>query len=228
MAAQAFVEAVFTGQPKSMADERGAWTSSIYRERTHAPVDASLDGLAGDKVTQPYHGGRGAAICVHLADHYAFWNAHLGMNLQPGDVGENVTLANITEDQICVGDRIRLGTAIVQVSAPRAPCATLARRIGRPDWVKLTILQNRTGFYLRVLQPGTLQEGDPWLLEERLNPTGSIPAINRCLYLDFDPAYAQSMLQMPGLEPWWKEQALQKLENHSTHWTSSMKDGGDA
>ncbi len=131
---------------------------------------------------------------------------------------------HITEDDICVGDTIRLGTALVQVSGPRVPCANLARRIGRADWVRLTIRENRTGFYLRVLEPGIVQAGDKWLLTERLNPDGSIPAINRCMYLDFDASYARLLLGMPGLEAWWQEQARQKLENHQQHWTSTLKD----
>ena len=226
MPRDALVQAVFTGSPKSISDARGTWTSSIFRERASGPVAVSLAGLAGDKVAQPYHGGPGAAICVHLADHYAFWNTRCSMNLQAGCVGENVTLADITEDEICVGDRVRLGTAVVQVSGPRVPCANLARRIGRPDWVKLTILANRTGFYLRVLKPGAVREGDVWSLEERINETGSIPAINRCMYLDFDPSYARTMLEMPDLETWWKDQARQKLENGTGHWTVTMKSGG--
>ena len=222
---EATVEAVFTGQPKSISDDKGQWTSSIFRERSGGVVDVSFEGLAGDQVTQPYHGGPGAAICVHLADHYAFWNSRFNLDLQPGFVGENVTLGRITEDKVCVGDLVRLGTALVQVSGPRVPCANLARRIGRADWVKLTVLENRTGFYLRVLEPGAVREGDAWSLEKRFNETGSIPAINQCMYLDFDPIYARTMLEMQGLETWWKDQARQKLDSREEHWTSRMKSG---
>jgi MOSC domain-containing protein YiiM len=227
MTKPAIVQAVFTGQPKSITDERGTWTSSIFRDRVDGPVQVSLRGLAGDRVAQPYHGSPGAAICAHLTDHYSFWNAEYKMNLQAGSVGENVTLDHVAEDQVCVGDRVRLGTAVVQVSGPRVPCANQARRIGRPDWVKLTIRENRTGFYLRVLEPGTLQAGDPWIVEERVNQDGSIPAINRCMYLEFDASYARKMLEMPGLEAWWKDQARQKIDDQTGHWTSTMKNGGD-
>ncbi len=148
------------------------------------------------------------------------------MSLSAGAVGENLTLGEITEDQICVGDRVRLGTAVVQVSGPRIPCGNLARRIGRSDWVKLTILENRTGFDLRVLSPGVLQEGDAWVLEERLNHAASIPAIKRCMSLKFDLEFADRMLEMSGLEEYWKDQARQKIRNQDGHWTSSRKEGG--
>ena len=150
----------------------------------------------------------------------------VNLSLGAGSVGENITLASISEDEVCVGDHVRLGTAVVEVSGPRVPCGNLARRIGRPDWVKQTIRENRTGFYLRVLEPGMVQAGDPWELQERRNETGSIAAINRCMYLDFDAGFARAMLEMPGLEEWWKDQARQKLTSREPHWTSTMKDEG--
>ncbi|MEZ4859855.1 MAG: MOSC domain-containing protein [Caldilineaceae bacterium] len=218
--------ALFVGQPKTITDTRGTWTSSIYRDPITGPVEARPGGLVGDKVTQPYHGGPDADICVHLLDHYRFWNDHYGMDLQPGFVGENFTLDNITEAEICAGDIVRVGHALVQVTGPRVPCANLARRIGRTDWVKLTIRENRTGFYISVLEAGMVQLGDVWELQERFNPMGTIPAINHCLYLDFDLAYAQAMQQMVGLADWWKELALERAEKQQAHWTAAMKDGG--
>ncbi|MEZ4736565.1 MAG: MOSC domain-containing protein [Caldilineaceae bacterium] len=216
--------ALFVGQPKTITDERGTWTSAIYRDRVTGPVSAQQGGLVGDKVAQPYHGGPDADICIHLLDHYRFWNTHYGMALQPGYVGENFTLDGISEEEICVGDLVRVGSALIQVSGPRVPCANLARRIGRADWVKLTIRENRTGCYASVVTPGVVQPGDGWLLQERLNPDGSIPAINRCLYLDFDPVYAQRMQEMQGLAAWWKELAAERLANQPNHWTTTMKE----
>ena len=220
----AYLHSIFVGQPKTMTDARGTWTSSIYRDPVLTPVQAQKGGLVGDKVAQPYHGGPDADICVHLLDHYRFWNEQYDMNLQPGFVGENFTLDAMTEDQVCVGDMVRIGTALVQVTGPRVPCANLARRIGRKDWVKLTIRENRTGFYMCVLEAGIVQPGDTWQLQERFNPDGSIPAINRCLYLDFDPDLAQRMAQMPGLANWWKEQAKERTEQLNAHWMASMKE----
>lgn len=221
---QPYLHSIFIGQPKTITDERGTWTSSIYRDPVSTPVQAQKGGLVGDKVTQPYHGGADADICVQLLDHYHFWQTHYGLALQPGFVGENFTLAAIKEEQICAGDIVRVGTALVQVTGPRTPCANQARRIGRKDWVKLTVRENRTGFYMRVVEDGSVQPGDAWQLQERLNPAGSIPAINRCFYLAFDPEYAQRMTQMQGLGNWWKQQAIERGEQQNQHWTATMKD----
>jgi MOSC domain-containing protein YiiM len=205
------IHSIFVGQPKTLTDERGEWRSSIYRDRVEGPVQVLAHGLAGDKVTQSYHGGPDSAICVHLLDHYRFWNEHYGLSLVAGNVGENFTLDEVREDQVCAGDVVRVGSALIQVSGPRVPCANQARRVGRADWVKLTLSENRTGFYVRVLEPGTVQPGDDWGVQERLNPDGSIAAINRCYNLDFDPALALHLSQMPGLGKWWKERLLTKL-----------------
>ena len=223
-----YLHALFSGQPKTITDARGTWRSSIYRDQLQAPARVSLDGLEGDQVAQPYHGGPGAAICVHLMDHYRFWNQQYGMQLQPGFVGENFTLDGIREEEVCAGDIIQVGSALFQVSGARVPCANLARRIGRPDWVRLTIRENRTGFYMRVLESGQVQPGDAWLLQERFNPDGSIPALNRAFFLDFDPEFTQRILTMEGLEDWWKEQALERIEQRSAHWTAGLKDQSDS
>jgi MOSC domain-containing protein YiiM len=219
----AFLASIFTGQPKTITDEGGAWSSSIFRDRVDGPLEARQGGLAGDRVTHSYHGGPDADICVHLMDHYRFWNEHYGMSLTAGNMGENFVLDGIREDEVCVGDILRVGRALVQVSGSRTPCANLARRIGRADWVSLTIRENRTGFYLRVLETGLVQAGDAWLLQERLNPAGSIPAINRCLFLEFDPGFAARMQEMRGLADWWKEQARERGAQGETHWTAQMK-----
>lgn len=218
------VHAIFIGQPKTLTDERGIWTSSIARDRVDGPVRLQQDGLAGDRAAQPYHGGPDSAVCVHLLDHYRFWEREYGLTLPPGHVGENFTLDGVTEHEICAGDIVRVGSALVQVSGPRVPCANQARRVGRADWVKLTIRENRTGFYLRVLEPGVVEAGDAWELQERLNPDGAIPAINRCMYFSFDADYARRIVEMPGLADWWKEQMAERLEKQGDHWTATMQE----
>jgi MOSC domain-containing protein YiiM len=224
MVRKPIIHAVFVGQPKSITDEGGTWTSSIYRDRVEGPVSLQQEGLVGDKSAQPDHGGPDNALCVHLLDHYRFWDETYDVSLSPGSVGENLTLSGIGEDQVCVGDIVRVGSGLAQVSGPRVPCANQARRVGRSDWVKLTIRENRTGFMMRVLEPGIVAAGDSWEVRERPNPDGSIPAINRCIYLDFDPVYAARIIEMAGLAEWWKEQMTEKLGKVKEHWTATMKD----
>ena len=213
---KAFIHSIYVGRPKTLTDDRGEWRSSIYRDLATGPVELAIRGLAGDKVTYRYHGSPDAAVCGHLLDHYHFWNTEYGMNLQAGDVGENFTLENITEDDICIGDIYRVGTAQVQISSPRIPCENQARRIGRSDWIKLTLQALRPGFYLRVLESGVVQAGDEFKLEERLNPGSSLTLFNRCWYHEFDPALAEKFTTMPGLSAWWQKRFAKKLKQYET------------
>ena len=216
------IHSVWVGQPKVIHDERGEWVSSIARDRVSGPVHVLAAGLQGDKVTQPYHGGADSALCVHLCDHYEFWRVHFGIDLPCGHLGENLTIDSLREEDVCVGDVVRAGSALVQVSGARVPCTTQGRRAGKPDWVRLTVQQNRTGFYLRVLEPGMVEAGDSWELVDRCNPAGSIPALNHCFYLKFDREFASRVVAMTGLGEWWKEQFREKLRTDAQHWSGTM------
>lgn len=218
----AIIEAILVGGPKALRDDRGEWVSSIARKPVDGPIHLSTEGFDGDKVAQPYHGGPDAAVCVHLADHYDFWRDHYGVQFDHGHLGENIVLSGLKETDVCVGDMIAIGSARVQVSGPRVPCETQARRAGRADWVKLTIRENRTGFYLRILEAGAVQQGNDWIVQERLNQRASIPAINRCLYLEFDPDLANEFAEAPGLADWWREQFREKLARTSKHWSEEI------
>lgn len=206
-----FLHSIYVGQPKTLIDEQGTWQSSIYRDPVRGPIRLEQRGLVGDKATQPYHGTLETAVCCHFLDHYRFWQERYGIALQPGNVGENWALEKITEAEVCIGDIYGAGTAVVQVSAPRSPCANQARRVGRADWVKLTLQELRTGIYLRVVEPGMVQAGDAFRLVERLNPGKTIPLLNHCWYHTFEPALAEEFTTMPGLMPWWQQRFAEKL-----------------
>lgn len=208
---QPSIHALFTGGPKRLHDARGDYHSSIAREEVHGPAQLALRGFVGDRNAQDYHGTLDTAVCFHALSHYAHWNSTLGMALKPGSVGENLTLDGADDQSICVGDVYRLGTARVQVSAPRGPCETQARFVGRPDWVKLTLQALRTGLYARVLTPGTVQAGDAFLLEQRPNPGLSILELNRCWHHQFDPYLARLYIEAEGLMDWWQGRLRQRL-----------------
>jgi MOSC domain-containing protein YiiM len=206
-----YIHSIYIGGPKTFCDAQGEWRSTIARDRVDEPVQVEVRGLVNDQCTQPYHHSPECAICVHLLDHYRFWDEQYGIKLQPGGVGENFVLASLSEDDVCIGDIIRVGTARMQVSAPRIPCANQARHVGRADWVKLTVQELRPGFYLRVLEPGTVQPGEVWHLEERLNPGATLRIFNRCWYHDFDRRLAQTFATLPCLMAWWQERFAEKL-----------------
>lgn len=208
------IHAIFVGQPQNLADENGSWRSSIFRELVEGPVELTERGLAGDRVTDTdNHGLPGyQQVCCHPLDHYTFWNERLGLRLRPGNVGENWTLEGADEGAICLQDIYRVGSATVQVSIPRVPCQKQARRIGRADWTKLTVDELRTGFYLRVLEPGLVQAGDEWALVERSLPWATVTALNAAAYRGGDAETIQRFLAIPRLHPGWVARLKHRLQ----------------
>jgi MOSC domain-containing protein YiiM len=206
------IHSIHIGQPQTFNDEHGFWQSSIFRSLVEGPIEVGERGLAGDQVTDTKnHGQPSQAVCCHSLGHYDFWNEHYGTSLTAGNVGENWTLADADEAEICINDIYQVGTARVRVSGPRVPCYKQARRLGRADWVDLTLKELRTGFYLWVLTPGTVQAGDAWRLESRDFPDATLYALNRCAYHDFDRAVAEQFLAIPDLHDHWRKRLNSRL-----------------
>ncbi len=199
------IHSVYVGQPQTYTNERGTWQSSIFRSPVQGAIELGPRGLLGDQVSDTKnHGSPSQAVCCHLLEHYEFWNRVYGMSLSAGNVGENWTLTGAGEDEICVNDIYQVGTARIRVSGPRVPCFKQAYRVDRADWVDLTIKELRTGFYLWVETPGSVQAGDPWELVLRSHAGISIQAVNRCVYQEFDPELARQLLTIPDLPPYWQ------------------------
>jgi MOSC domain-containing protein YiiM len=204
--AQITVHSIHIGQPRTINDERGRWRSSIFREPVEGPILLTEQGLVGDRVTDTrHHGSADQAVCCHPMDHYGHWAEIYGVDLGAGGVGENWPLLHADEAQICIGDIFDVGSAQVQVTSPRVPCNTQQRKVKLDNWVNATIDALRTGFYLRVLTPGTVQAGDALALVERLYPDATIWAVNNCRYHHFDPDFAARLATMPELMASWRK-----------------------
>lgn len=152
------IEGVYVGQPSVLGYRREqAVLSAITKARVTAPelalTELNLDGDRQADLT--VHGGVDKAVYVYPAEHYPAWAAD-GLTAEPGGFGENVSLTGATEDDVRVGDVWAWGDALVQVSQPRQPCFKLAMKTGRKDIVPAMIDSGRSGWYLRVLRPGTV------------------------------------------------------------------------
>jgi MOSC domain-containing protein YiiM len=157
--------------------------TAIWRASVDGPITVDRLGASGDAVGDTdNHGGPDKALCAYVADHLPAWSDRLGVEMAPGAFGENLSLTGLDEEQVAIGDVHRIGTVVTQVSQPRAPCATLARRWQVHDLVIQVRASRRTGWYLRVLEPGELQAGQAVELLERLNPAWTIARLNALLY----------------------------------------------
>ncbi len=159
---EAVIGAMFAGTPARL-DERGTM-SAIRKSQVSAPWHITDAGLVRDEQADlVHHGGRDKAIHQYPRDHYASWIAELPSlgehDFAPGAFGENLSIANITEADVCIGDVFRAGSAVLQISQGRQPCFKLNARFGEKRMAFLVQKTGRTGWYYRVLEAGTIGEG---------------------------------------------------------------------
>lgn len=149
--------------------------SAFVKTAVDGPVALDLLGLAGDQQADlSVHGGPDKAVYGYPADRYAGWQAAfpaLGDALRPGALGENLPITGVVEDDLCVGDVHAVGSALLQVCQPRQPCFKLALALGEPRAGKHMVRSGWSGWYYRVLRPGTIAAGDAVKVEAR----GSFP-----------------------------------------------------
>jgi len=166
-------------QPKGNEIE----TTGIYKIPTFESVKITLSGIKADFICdQKNHGGPDQAIYVYGEADYAWWSGELGGELEPGTFGENLTIGDLESASINIGDRLHVGSAILEVTAPRIPCSTLAARMKDPQFVKQYRRAGRPGLYCRVIREGILKTGDSVTVEGYANESLSIGRAFRDYY----------------------------------------------
>jgi MOSC domain-containing protein YiiM len=163
--------AVLTGKARPF---RGNEPSAIAKLPVAEAVAVDAMGLAGDEqADRTVHGGIDKAIHHYPADHYDWWRGQLGdapLLDAPGAFGENISTLGLDEQGVCLGDRFRLGSALIEVSQARQPCWKLDHRFGVKGVMAKVVASRRTGWYYRVLEAGMVQAGDALALVDRPYP----------------------------------------------------------
>ncbi|SMH53646.1 MOSC domain-containing protein [Azospirillum agricola] len=193
-------------------------TSAIGKTPVDGPRAVGVNGFLDDEqADRRVHGGPDKAIHHYPLDHHAAWRDDLGADLPllgtPGAFGENLSTRGVTEADICLGDRLRAGTALLEVAQARQPCWKLNHRFGVPDMARRVQTTARTGWYYRVIEDGTIGPGDRLTLVERPCPGWPLARLLRVLYVDtMDRAALAEMAALPALARSWKTLAERRLE----------------
>ncbi|MFI5475924.1 MOSC domain-containing protein [Streptomyces cacaoi] len=185
-----------------------AWKSPVDGPRMVRRLNVEGDGqgdLAG-------HGGDIRAVLVYQLQSYQYWRKQLGRDdLTFGIFGENFTVDGLPDDEVCIGDRYRIGEAEFEVTQPRVTCYRVGMRLGEPAMASLLVAHHRPGFYLRVITEGRVEAGDEITLVRKGPEELSVADIDALLYLpDRDPAKLRRALDIPALSPGWR-QSFQEL-----------------
>lgn len=197
----------------SVARFRGADEHSAIAKRPVAgPVRVRWLGLEGDQQADlAVHGGPEKAIHHYPHDHYPFWRETIGAHpLLDGEgaFGENVSTEGLTEDTVCIGDRFRMGTALVEVAQGRQPCWKLDHRFDGAKVMATVVASRRSGWYYRVLEEGEVEAGADFDLVERPFPEWSVARVFGLLIAGGhkqDPAGLEALGKVvPLAEAWMK------------------------
>ena len=188
--------------------------SAIAKAPTDQPVAIGPLGLSGDEQADlTVHGGLDKAIHHYPHDHYAVWPDELGdhpLLRGEGAFGENVSTLGLTEDAACIGDRYRLGTALIEISQGRQPCWKLDHRFGHKGLSAAVIRTGRSGWYYRVIEPGRARAGDGLELVERPCPDWTVARVFTLLVGGghrADPAALRALATEPLLAESWRNRA---------------------
>lgn len=203
------------GSPDAIEPDDKLWTTAFYKLPVTGPVELHPLGVFGDsQADQANHGGPDKAVCAYSADHYPAWQTELQLPDFPwGAFGENFTLRGLTEPDVCVGDIFELAQGpVVQISQPRQPCWKLARR-WRMKNLALQVQENgKTGWYFRVLRPGTIAAGDSLRLVERPHADWTVARANQIMHHDQrNLDAAQALAEVPALSLSWKNSLLDRV-----------------
>lgn len=195
------------GLPREVDWQGELVTTGIFKEPVTGPVRVVGVNLEGDRQADlTVHGGPDKAVYVYPAEHYPYWQEELGRKLPLGQFGENLTVEGVPlENELGIGDRLRIGSAEFLVTQPRLPCFKLGIRFDDPRMVRRFLGAGRSGYYLRIAAEGEVATGD------RIDIVAPDPAgvpvseITRLLTRDQDDIDAiRRLLAVDALPDEWK------------------------
>ena len=214
------------GRAKSFGP--GTARSAIDKHPVTTSLLATALGLEGDEQADlRHHGGADKAIHAYSAEHYPKWAHDLpeaANQFRTGGFGENLVVEGATEAGLCLGDRWRVGNALLEVSQGRQPCWKLNIRFDVPDMARRVQTTGRSGWYFRVIEPGHIKAGDHASLEERPAPDWPLTRVTELFYKDkLNCPALIAFAALPGLPESWRTLAERRLRSGEVeNWDSRL------
>ena len=206
---------VNVGLPRDIAWRGETVRTAVWKEPVQGPrmvrrLNIDGDGQ-GDLVG---HGGEQRAVFVYQMDSYHYWERHFGRHdFIFGQFGENFTVDGLSDEEVCIGDHYRIGSALFEVTQPRVTCYRVGIRMNEPQMAALLVAHRRPGFYFRVLHEGEVEAGDEIVKVADGPERMTVAEINAMLYLGrHSQEQLERALRVPALSPGWKASFQALLE----------------
>ena len=202
------------GLPKKMTYDNGKEVITGIRKDKVMEAFLTTEGFRGDGVADlRYHGGPDRAVCVYPYEHYSLWENEFLTSLSPSTFGENLTVTNMLERDVHIGDIFRIGDAVIQISQGRIPCSTISKRTNLPSLLKRMVQTGFTGYLCRVLEEGTVREDSKITLLETNPKQVSIFMGNQInFHQPKDVEGIKKVLDVHELAKEWRELLTKRLE----------------
>jgi MOSC domain-containing protein YiiM len=208
------VDAVCVARAREVRDGDRIERTAIDKRPVPGPIPLGRSGLDGDERGDlEHHGHDDQAVYAYAAEDADHWAAELERAVPPGALGENLRTVGLDVSGACIGERWRVGTALVEVSAPRTPCRTFVRHWDLPDLVERFTRAGRPGAYLRVIEPGAVAAGDPVEVVARPEHGISVATALAWRNVAIERDEAERLAAVPGLSApmrRWVERVLER------------------
>jgi ferredoxin-NADP reductase/MOSC domain-containing protein YiiM len=198
---------VNVGLPADHEWSGGTVRTAIWKSPMAGPQRVNRLNIVGDDQADKLgHGGEHRAVMVYQIESYEFWQRHLDRDdFEYGQFGENFTVTGLADDEVCIGDRYRIGSAVFEVTQPRVTCYRVGIRLGVPTMAALLVEHKRPGFYFRVIEEGHVTAGDSIERISRPANTLSVARTDGLLYLPGrTDDELRTAVQIPALSNGWR------------------------
>lgn len=193
-----YIVSVNVGRRRRLDGRSFQGDTGIFKESVAGAVQIGELGLDSDVIVDTHHhGGADQAVYLYRQEDYDWWSTQLGRPLGPGVFGENLTLAGLPSPALAIGTRLEFSTVVLEVSAPRIPCNTLASRMADTGIVKQFMAAERPGAYCRVVVPGRVEPGEAFALREPTAPGMTTIDLFRGVQRKLSAAEIQQFLAQP-------------------------------
>src|SRR5689334_5852340 len=210
---------VNVGLPRDVEWRGETVRTAIWKLPVQGRIPARRLNLLGDgQGDVAGHGGEHRAVMVYQQEAYRYWKTHLHRNeFSFGQFGENFTVSGLADDEVCIGDRYKIGSALFEVTQPRVTCYRLGIRMEEPDMAALLVKHGRPGFYFRVIEEGDVEAGDEITHVTDGPERMSVFETNALLYLPPHPRERlERALKIPALSRGWRHSFEALLDQQRT------------